>query len=565
MAINKKPKLSKSALNEKVSVVEKELTPAEYIESVSDSTDETVQRVFEILNNMENGEEYRSVTNYLASLFNATIGNDLRIESNDLGDIRTIAAVYCLLKASESPENVRLVWDMHFRDSISTWECYSCNEGMLENDERTIVEGNGYCQTCFDNHANCERCGVFGHIDQIMSYIDAWSDYDASIDDDSAELEYSVNAYYCDDCRRHVVESLANSEVNAERAREREEIRLRSIANQNYPIRGQSFSLVRYASDTLGDTVASTRVWSCEIEHYSTDRQKAVEVYNAMPTGFGLSGDGSLSTKGKLKDGRYIDCPIEIQTSLLGGFKGEDVIRAFCKKLQKAGSYVDSTCGLHIHIDMEDILKREDKVRVLKNVLLFHILFEDVVMLFLPSMRRNAHYCQSIGAKYTRAQMANIRSMEGLMTMWYNTSTADEAFAQVQRHYQSTRYTGVNFHPLWEKNNIEIRHHSGTLNAQKILEWVNLHLSIVDYCVNESVSIDSLQEVAAAMKDKSSDDRMRAIFDMLDLSNDSREYLASRAAKFANGEFYEGDMSIPDKKKTLLPEANLNEVDLCVG
>ncbi len=479
---------------------------------------------------------------------------------------KAVATAYLRLKHGDSK---LIVWD-DLKNNIVTWSCGACGNGQTPVSHTNSINGGIIiCDGCFANFDECKQCSQHYQNDNL-TFVENWIEHDRELDQELLKANNVPNKdLFCPGCYQQILTQYLPTAVIERRAREREEARRRYNEASNYSAPSRPWSPEKIASKELGDTVGSPRLWSCEVEHYSTHRKECVKVYKDMPKAFGLSSDGSLRTSGMLRDGRYIDGAYEIQTALLGGKKGETVIRDFLGKLSKAGGYVDATCGLHIHIDMTDVLAHRKCVQILKNVLLFHLLFEDVLVLFLPSNRRNGQYCQFIAKNYSTDQLSNITEYEDLMSFWYRMTDRDSVRSAIGNHYQKTRYQGVNFHPLWEKNNIEIRHHSGTLNAQKILEWVNLHTRIIDYCMRDDITIDTIQALNKQSIGKSIAVRMHALFSVLDLSDESRAYFSKRQKKFDNGKIYEGDMSMPDKK--MLPadyeslETNQTEVSLCVG
>ena len=103
-----------------------------------------------------------------------------------------------------------------------------------------------------------------------------------------------------------------------------------------------------------------------------------------------------------------------------------------------------------------------------------------------------------------------------------------------------SRYRGINMHTLLSANHLEVRYHSGTVNAKKVLEWANLHTAIADILTNGRYT-----STLYGHRNISDINRKTAImFDMLNLSEDSRQYWLARQKKFRGAE------ATVDKKAT---------------
>lgn len=112
-----------------------------------------------------------------------------------------------------------------------------------------------------------------------------------------------------------------------------------------------------------------------------------------------------------------------------------EVIRKVCKVLGDHGATVNDTCGLHVHVDARGY----DKNKMFANLVKSQRLLYSMV----PKSRYNNDYCKP-----------NLRgnSMESY----------------------SGRYWGINPASYGEHKTIEIRLHSGTVNAEKINNWILL-------------------------------------------------------------------------------------------
>jgi hypothetical protein len=553
---------------EKEAKAKKELDDAiAKLEQVNDAESETVEMVRQMLSSY-------SIASYVAAYIKKEYESyNESVSCNDMSfwNHKTLADIFCATKSGDDKD---LIYETHIETNLISWYCSFCDSGMRPIDEDyEIANGSRVCESCYEDVcAQCARCEEIYHNDDTR-HIECWEDQEGVLDEETCEnLDDNVGTdiSLCNNCYNDVLEENLSDEGRESRNAQRE---MRNLAMTHPIIQVRHDARYKHASKEAGDTVASSRLWSCEIEHYSTDRKKAVAVYNNMPNGFGLSGDGSLETRGRISDGRHIDAPVEIQTSLLGGKKGEDTIRAFCKKLQDADSYVDRTCGLHIHIDLRDLhgditsygtSTPTKGVRKIANIISFYTLFEDCITMFLPANRRNNRFCKYIRGEFSLSRLAEVETFEDLMLYWYKTNDIESAFSHMREHYNQSRYYGMNLHAFFQHQNVEIRHHSGTLNAQKILEWVNLHTAIIDHCIKADTTLDTIQNDFESLQNEADDKKLEKFFDILNLTTESRIYFTARSQKFHGSMEYEGDMGIPDKKAKSLEELN-EKSNVCVG
>lgn len=108
-------------------------------------------------------------------------------------------------------------------------------------------------------------------------------------------------------------------------------------------------------------------------------------------------------------------------------------------------SAVNSSCGLHVHLDMRELLASNDREKletIHGNLVVSHRLLINM----LPPSRRHNRYCRLNATRKIK---------------WSN------------------RYFMVNGSSLQKHKTIEIRSHSSTLNADKIMNWVRILRKVV--------------------------------------------------------------------------------------
>lgn len=369
-------------------------------------------------------------------------------------------------------------------------QCVECEDYIDREAFYRSTDRGDICQSCLDEvYFQCNRCENYFHGDS-----DAWCNGDED---------------QCENC------------INEEQ----------STINYRKP------QMTCLGTESEGDTLKTSRIWSCEVEHYWNDRKKAVQTYKDMPKEFGIAHDGSLNTRGG---------GVEIQSCLLRGLESEGIIRNVLSSFREAGHIVDGSCGLHVHIDVNDYLKLENPVEKLRQLIAFQLVFESILHLFVPQGRRLNRYARMIAQDYTLEKLAKVDNVAKLMMFWYKTSTLESAQSCSTSHYQDTRYYGFNMHCLFQGyGNIEIRHHSGTLNAQKVLEWANLHCRIVDWALREKVTMATFTKWAKLPKVL----LMEKFFELVALTPESKAYFLSRYEKFGDDiSNTEENLDVPEKE-----------------
>lgn len=145
-----------------------------------------------------------------------------------------------------------------------------------------------------------------------------------------------------------------------------------------------------------------------------------------------LHNDITIKNDGSLNGFEPGEVPREIVVTYRKG--NESVVEKVCEAL-KPLARVNSTCGTHVHFDMRHKTESEATTygkRVARWI--------NALRSILPRSRRENYYCS----------------------------------AAINNVYGGSRYSFVNLHAYRKYGTLEIRGHSGTINAKKILNWIKL-------------------------------------------------------------------------------------------
>lgn len=144
----------------------------------------------------------------------------------------------------------------------------------------------------------------------------------------------------------------------------------------------------------------------------------------------------SFKTDYSIHPKEYTAHPKEVILSYRSG--QEDMVRDFCHTIKGLAS-INNTCGTHVHFDMRHIDEATALLygdRLSKTV--------PVLRALLPRSRRMNRFC-----------LKDINTIAGPKT-------------------GEARYAFINMKAYHKYKTIEVRGHSGTLNASKILHWIAL-------------------------------------------------------------------------------------------
>ena len=146
----------------------------------------------------------------------------------------------------------------------------------------------------------------------------------------------------------------------------------------------------------------------------------------------------------------------------------QNVIRA----IRKAGGKVNSSCGIHVHVDASCLDGRQlgnlAKIVYKQEPLILHAL--------QISEARLSSYTKPIEPSFIEnVNKYRPKSLEQLGKLWYEDNDNHRS-----EHYHSSRYHGVNFHSLYYRGTVEFRWFESILHAGKIKSYIQYCLLLVN-------------------------------------------------------------------------------------
>lgn len=355
--------------------------------------------------------------------------------------------------------------------------CSDCGKVLSE---RIIKRHNGkdYCKKCFKNNIKkCHNCGELFHINNLKDY----------------------GGYkYCDSCYSTVRRSFEY------------------IHFKYTPIDSDKFEINPYK-----------RYCGVEIECINKHKNANCFIKEELKDlCFNQSTDSSIYSG--------FASGLEFQSLPMKGDNLFKKITNFCNKLKLKDYFVNTSCGLHVHFECDP------DIDMLKKLYLFYSKFEKHFFKMLPQSRQNTHYCDKFKIHYNSPNKCNLKKFMGqIKTIQdFKKMVYEGLLSDSRSHYSDKRYCWVNFHSVFYRGTLEIRNHAGTIDSNKIKNWITLHLKIIDYLNGKTV-----QEVYDL---KPTQDKFLGLFD-----KELQNYIKRRWNKFR---FTDDENSYKEKKSVTIEE-----------
>ena len=164
-------------------------------------------------------------------------------------------------------------------------------------------------------------------------------------------------------------------------------------------------------------------------------------------------------------------------------------IDTVCSVLQQANAEVNHQCGLHIHLSWENM-----EGKTIKKIVDRYKKFEKEIDSFMPMSRRTSY--DSNGN--IQRENGYCRSLINISTRSYTDENSIDYFADMTNRTSKVNTTGLG----GRTGTIEFRHHSGTINAFKIKNWIAFLMDFVAESDNKKNEFGSRTENQITSKKK---------------------------------------------------------------
>lgn len=139
------------------------------------------------------------------------------------------------------------------------------------------------------------------------------------------------------------------------------------------------------------------------------------------------------------------------------------------RRLRHSGAFVNSQCGIHIHVDAGRYTPQ-----TLRNLVNIIASKEDILYKALRIAPARLRWCKKTNEKLIEAiNRRKPQTMEALKDIWYAGSTRGR-----DEHYNDTRYHGLNLHSTFTKGTVEFRLFNSTTHAGEIKAYIQFCLAV---------------------------------------------------------------------------------------
>lgn len=175
----------------------------------------------------------------------------------------------------------------------------------------------------------------------------------------------------------------------------------------------------------------------------------------------------------------------------------------------------------------------------LRDLFFTYLAFDDVFRGMQPPSRRRNTFCHSTSSRYSLEDVRNLEDFNELESMWYKIDRRIKVDAQYREAMSrkgspkdGSRYVGFNLAPILSTRGktIELRYHSPTLNAEKILRWVDIHQTIFDRVATGEFPEDEIEDVIAT--ETTVFGKAKRLCEIFGIQKETEEYMMARLEKF---------------------------------
>ena len=139
------------------------------------------------------------------------------------------------------------------------------------------------------------------------------------------------------------------------------------------------------------------------------------------------------------------------------------------RQLRHSGAFVNSQCGIHIHVDASRYTPQ-----TLRNLVNIIASKEDILYKALRIDPARLRWCKKTNEKLIETiNRKKPQTMEALKDIWYAGSTRGR-----DEHYNDTRYHGLNLHSTFTKGTVEFRLFNSTTHAGEIKAYIQFCLAV---------------------------------------------------------------------------------------
>lgn len=145
-------------------------------------------------------------------------------------------------------------------------------------------------------------------------------------------------------------------------------------------------------------------------------------------------------------------------------------LQEIIRQLRHKGAFGSEKCGIHIHVDASRYTPQ-----TLRNMVNIIASKEDILYRALQIDPARLYYCKKVNEKLIETiNKKKTKTMGQLKDLWY----AEDPNGDRNKHYNSTRYHGLNLHATFTKGTVEFRLFNSTTHAGEIKAYIQFCLAV---------------------------------------------------------------------------------------
>lgn len=208
------------------------------------------------------------------------------------------------------------------------------------------------------------------------------------------------------------------------------------------------------------------------INHSAGTCYKTYEAEDRQGRTWKATYDSSITAQ-KKERGRVVAADETYKTEIVSPILTyEDIpdLQEIVRQLRHRGAFISEKCGIHIHVDASRYTPQ-----TLRNIVNIMASKEDILYKSLRIDEERLWYCKKVNENLIATiNKKKPKTMEQLKDIWY----AEDPNGDRSRHYNNTRYHGLNLHSTFTKGTVEFRIFNSTTHAGEIKAYIQFCLAV---------------------------------------------------------------------------------------
>ena len=217
--------------------------------------------------------------------------------------------------------------------------------------------------------------------------------------------------------------------------------------------------------------VVANQLWAESLDHVGG----SYDVYHILDQQgrtWKIVSDSSIEAQtlyGKTRHRANSEYRVELVSPILT-YQDIEPLQEVIRELRKTGGLVNSSCGIHIHIDAAP-----HTPNTLKNLVNLIASKEDLLYKALNIDYDRIKYCKKLNEELIQTiNKKKPTTIDKLADIWYEGYDGQDR----NRHYHMSRYYGLNLHSTFTKGTVEFRLFNSTLHAGRVKAYIQFCLAL---------------------------------------------------------------------------------------